>query len=205
MRKLIVLLIVLPACFLLWGFSDSKSNAPKPDLKITKGGTMRILSTQTPQVIGYPPEFGGPVDATFSFPGLEQLMTFKADGTLEPYLCKKVDIDPAHLSITFHLHKGILFHDGSELTAEVARWVGTLIMRIIDGIMCFPILVLAIFISTMLGGGIRGVVIAMGFGSLAIYTRLMNGLVLSIKEKDYFNGSFIRRNGNYSIYNDMAY
>jgi peptide/nickel transport system permease protein len=66
-----------------------------------------------------------------------------------------------------------------------ARWVGTLIMRIIDGIMCFPILVLAIFISTMLGGGIRGVVIAMSFGSLAIYTRLMNGLVLSIKEKDY--------------------
>jgi peptide/nickel transport system permease protein len=70
-----------------------------------------------------------------------------------------------------------------------SRWIGAFIMRFIDGIMCFPILVLAIFISTILGGGIRGVVFAMGFSSLAIYTRIMNGLVLSIKEKDYIRAA----------------
>jgi peptide/nickel transport system permease protein len=70
-----------------------------------------------------------------------------------------------------------------------ARWIGAAIMRFIDGIMCFPILVLAIFISTMLGGGLWGVIVAMSFGSLAIYTRMMNGLVLSIKEKDFIKAA----------------
>jgi ABC-type dipeptide/oligopeptide/nickel transport system permease subunit len=65
------------------------------------------------------------------------------------------------------------------------RWAGAFIMRVMDGIMCFPRLALAMFISTILGGGIQGVIVAMGFSSLAIYARLMNGLVLSIKEQDY--------------------
>jgi peptide/nickel transport system permease protein len=51
--------------------------------------------------------------------------------------------------------------------------------------MCFPMLVLALFISMILGGGIGSVIIALSVGSIAVYARLMNGLVLGIKEKDY--------------------
>jgi peptide/nickel transport system permease protein len=69
------------------------------------------------------------------------------------------------------------------------RLIGAVIMRLIDGIMCFPILVLALFISIVLGGGITGVIVALSFGSLAVYTRLMNGLVLSIKEKDFIKAA----------------
>jgi peptide/nickel transport system permease protein len=69
------------------------------------------------------------------------------------------------------------------------RWAGAVIMRIIDGIMCFPMLVLAIFISTVLGGGIRGIVVAMSFGTMSIYARLMNSLVLSIKRRDFIKAA----------------
>ena len=64
-------------------------------------------------------------------------------------------------------------------------WFSAVIMRMIDALMCFPMLVLALLVSVVLGGGIISVVIALGISSVAIYTRLMNGLVLGIKEKDY--------------------
>lgn len=63
--------------------------------------------------------------------------------------------------------------------------LSAVIMRMIDALMCFPMLVLALLISAVLGGGIFSVVIAVGISSVAVYTRLMNGLVLGIKEKDY--------------------
>jgi ABC-type dipeptide/oligopeptide/nickel transport system permease subunit len=62
---------------------------------------------------------------------------------------------------------------------------GMIIMRLADALMCFPVLVLSLLISVLLGGGIGSVMIALSIGSVAIYTRLMNGVVLSIKEKDY--------------------
>jgi peptide/nickel transport system substrate-binding protein len=92
-------------------------------MKAARGGVMRIISERSPQVLGYPPEMTGPVDMNAAQPALEPLMTYTSEGNLVPFLCKKVDIDPAHLSITFHLHKGVMFHDGTELTADVARWV----------------------------------------------------------------------------------
>ena len=64
-------------------------------------------------------------------------------------------------------------------------WLSAVIMRMIDALMCFPMLILALLISLVLGGGIFSVVIALSISSLAIYARLMNGLVLGIKEKDY--------------------
>jgi peptide/nickel transport system permease protein len=69
------------------------------------------------------------------------------------------------------------------------RLINAIIMRFIDGIMCFPRLVWALFISMILGGGIFGVIIALGLGSVAIHARLMNGLVLSIKEKDFIKAA----------------
>jgi len=64
-------------------------------------------------------------------------------------------------------------------------WLSAVIMRIIDALMCFPMLVLALLISVILGGGIISVAVALGISSIAIYARLMNGLVLGIREKDY--------------------
>jgi ABC-type dipeptide/oligopeptide/nickel transport system permease subunit len=66
---------------------------------------------------------------------------------------------------------------------------GAITMRLIDGLMCFPMLVLALFVSMILGGGIGSVIMALSVGSVAIYARLMNGLVLSIREKDYITSA----------------
>lgn len=64
-------------------------------------------------------------------------------------------------------------------------WVNMVIMRIIDALMSFPMLLLAMFIAALLGGGITNVIIALTVGLIPIYGRLMCGQVLTVKENDY--------------------
>jgi len=86
------------------------------------------------------------------------------------------------------------------LTAGYAGgWLSTVIMRMIDALMCFPMLVLALLISLVLGGGIISVVIALGISSVAGYTRMMNGLVLGIREKDYVTAARSMGAGTFRI------
>jgi peptide/nickel transport system permease protein len=64
-------------------------------------------------------------------------------------------------------------------------WIYTIIMRFIDALMCFPMILLALVIASLLGGGMRNVMIALGVAMLPGYARLMCGQVLSVKENDY--------------------
>jgi ABC-type dipeptide/oligopeptide/nickel transport system permease subunit len=64
-------------------------------------------------------------------------------------------------------------------------WIYTIIMRFIDSLMCFPMILLALLIASLLGGGVKNVMLALGIAMLPGYARLMCGQVLSIKENDY--------------------
>jgi peptide/nickel transport system permease protein len=59
------------------------------------------------------------------------------------------------------------------------------IMRIMDALMGFPMILLALVISAVLGGGITNVIIALSVATLPGYARVMHGLTLSIKENDF--------------------
>ena len=62
---------------------------------------------------------------------------------------------------------------------------GAIILRTMDAIMGFPMILLALIISAVLGSGIQNVIIALGFATLPGYARVINGLTISIKENDY--------------------
>jgi len=63
--------------------------------------------------------------------------------------------------------------------------VNMLIMRFIDALMTFPMLVLALLIAALLGGGIVNLMIAIGISMVSGYARVMCALVQSAKENDY--------------------
>jgi peptide/nickel transport system permease protein len=63
--------------------------------------------------------------------------------------------------------------------------VYAIIMRFMDMLMAFPMILLALLISAMLGGGLVNVMIALGIALLPGFSRLMCGQVLSVKENDY--------------------
>jgi peptide/nickel transport system permease protein len=60
-----------------------------------------------------------------------------------------------------------------------------LIMRAMDALMCFPMLLLALVIAAVLGGGIWNVIIALSIATIPGYARVTHGVTLSIRENDY--------------------
>jgi ABC-type dipeptide/oligopeptide/nickel transport system permease subunit len=60
-----------------------------------------------------------------------------------------------------------------------------IIMRFIDTLMAFPMLMLALLIAALLGGGIKNVIIALSIGMVSAPTRMMCGVVMSVKQNDY--------------------
>lgn len=65
----------------------------------------------------------------------------------------------------------------------------TIIMRIVDALMAVPMIILALAIAAMLGGGLRNVVIALGISLIPGYARLMASQVMVVKEIDYIMAS----------------
>ena len=63
--------------------------------------------------------------------------------------------------------------------------LSTIIMRIIDALMSLPLILLAIFIAAILGGGLKNVIIALSVGGVCPYARLMQGVVSGNRESDY--------------------
>jgi peptide/nickel transport system permease protein len=65
------------------------------------------------------------------------------------------------------------------------RLADAVIMRVIDVMLAFPNIMLALVIVAILGPSIRNVMIAVGIGEIPRYTRLIRGQVLSARELLY--------------------
>ena len=63
--------------------------------------------------------------------------------------------------------------------------VDGLVMRLMDAVLSFPPLVLALALGAVLGAGLTGVLIALGVVYTPTFARLMRGQVLSIAARDY--------------------
>ncbi len=64
-------------------------------------------------------------------------------------------------------------------------FINLVIMRIMDALMGFPMILLALMISSVLGGGIQNVIIALSVATIPGYCRVMCGMTLAIRENDY--------------------
>jgi peptide/nickel transport system permease protein len=68
-------------------------------------------------------------------------------------------------------------------------WWDILIMRIIDIMLAFPTILLAIGIVAILGPKLENAMIAIGIVSIPQFARVVRATTLSIKEKDYINSA----------------
>jgi peptide/nickel transport system permease protein len=69
------------------------------------------------------------------------------------------------------------------------RWVDSVGQKIMDTLLAFPGLLLALAIIAVLGPGLRNVLIALGIGGMPYYARLVRGQVLSIKEREFIEAA----------------
>ena len=68
-------------------------------------------------------------------------------------------------------------------------WTDNVIMRLMDVLLAFPQLILAIAIVTVLGPGLENALIAISIVSIPTYARVVRAGVLSIKEMDFVSAS----------------
>jgi len=68
-------------------------------------------------------------------------------------------------------------------------WVDDIIMRVIDIVISFPTLVLALLIIALLGPGLQNAIVAISIVYIPYFARLTRGEVLSLKSRDYVSAA----------------
>ena len=77
--------------------------------------------------------------------------------------------------------------------------VDTVIMRIMDGLFAFPIIILAIAMMAVMGFGVRNVIVAVAVGFIAPFARVTRGDVLAVKEEPYIEAARLAGVGSLAI------
>ncbi len=75
------------------------------------------------------------------------------------------------------------------LAGYYGRFVDAAVMRVIDVMLAFPGILLALVVVTILGPSLRNVMIAVGIAEIPRYTRLVRGSVLSARENLYVDAA----------------
>lgn len=68
-------------------------------------------------------------------------------------------------------------------------WLDIVIMRVMDGLFAFPIIILAIAMMAVMGFGVINVIIAVGVGFVAPFARVTRADVLAVKEEPYIEAA----------------
>jgi ABC-type dipeptide/oligopeptide/nickel transport system permease subunit len=68
-------------------------------------------------------------------------------------------------------------------------WLDALIMRVMDGLFAFPIIILAIAMMAVMGFGVKNVIVAVAVGFIAPFARVTRGDVLAVKQEPYIEAA----------------
>ncbi|WP_170134893.1 ABC transporter permease [Acuticoccus kandeliae] len=71
------------------------------------------------------------------------------------------------------------------LAAGLLRWVDVVVMRVMDGLMAIPSVLLAIAFMALAGSSIRNIIIAITIPEIPRIARLVRGIVMSVKEQPF--------------------
>lgn len=115
MKKGIYFLLMVVLVFGLFQTAHAQSGP-------VRGGVLKIMTGETPVTpFGWPPDSRGE-SLRAQIPVVEGLWHMDKNKELQPMLAESWDIAPGWKSVTFHLRKGVKFHDGSDWNAEAARF-----------------------------------------------------------------------------------
>jgi peptide/nickel transport system permease protein len=65
------------------------------------------------------------------------------------------------------------------------KWIDNILMRLMDVLLAFPALLLAIFIVTVFGPGLFNAILAISVVTVPIYARVVRSSVLTVREADF--------------------
>ena len=99
---------------------------------------------------------------------------------------------------------GLLLGGSIGLVAGYFKTMDNLLMRLMDIMLSFPAILLAIAVMAILGPGLINVMIAVGIRSVPSYARVVRSTVLSIKELPYTEASVVIGSSDFrTIFSDI--
>lgn len=75
------------------------------------------------------------------------------------------------------------------LSGYLGGWFGNVVMRVLDVVLAFPFLLLAIAIVSVLGPGLTNAMLAIAIVTIPQYARVIRASVLSVREQAYVEAS----------------
>jgi peptide/nickel transport system permease protein len=85
------------------------------------------------------------------------------------------------------------------LSGYFGGWTDNVIMRVMDVLLAFPSLLLAIAIVTVLGPGLQNALIAIAIVEIPAYARVVRASVLSVREMDFVSATRALGGNTYQI------
>ena len=98
----------------------------------------------------------------------------------------RLSLQVGFLTVGFAIVLGSLI---GAIAGFVGGWVDNLFMRIMDVLLAFPSLLLAIAIVTVIGPGLINTQLAIGVVAIPIYARVMRASVLSLRDREFVSAS----------------
>ncbi|HXF84469.1 MAG TPA: ABC transporter permease [Anaerolineales bacterium] len=99
-------------------------------------------------------------------------------------------------TVTFAIFVGTIL---GAVAGYLGGWIDNSIMRVMDVLLAFPSLLLAIAIVTVLGPGLINALLAIGIVSIPAYARVVRASVLSVRELDYVSATRALGGSNFQI------
>ena len=98
----------------------------------------------------------------------------------------RLSLQVGFLTVGFAIVLGSLI---GAVSGFVGGWVDNLFMRIMDVLLAFPSLLLAIAIVTVIGPGLINTQLAIGIVAIPIYARVMRASVLGLRDREFVAAS----------------
>ncbi len=108
----------------------------------------------------------------------------------------RVSLYASFLAGLFAAAIGIFF---GLLAGFFGKITSQIILRSTDAMLSIPGIIFTLVLAAVMGGGLQSIILAIGIGMVPTYVRMMNGLVLSLKENDFITASRIIGQRNFVI------
>ena len=77
------------------------------------------------------------------------------------------------------------------LVAGFVRWIDNTLMRVMDGMMAIPPILVAIALMALTRGSVTNVIIAITLAEIPRVSRLVRGVVLTLREQPFIDGAIV--------------
>lgn len=94
----------------------------------------------------------------------------------------RVSLQVGFLAVAIGVVGGIVF---GLLSGYYGGWIDQVIMRVMDVLLAFPSILLALVVVATLGTGLTNVMIAIGITYIPVFTRIVRSAALSLRESDF--------------------